>query len=203
MILPPGPAVSMCRPAARHSRKTPCRLTSITAIQSSSDVSTVGPRRMMPALFTRMSRRPSAATVSRTSRSGVAGSAMSPTPSSARRPAPRTRAAVAEPGVWLPCTATSAPASARAKAMAAPMPREAPVTRATLPSRENRWSDAIGQSPEVEAQVGPGVGEADVANGVTQQLTVFGQEAGANIVAEEVAHDASVVLVPRIGQEAA
>jgi 2-dehydro-3-deoxy-D-gluconate 5-dehydrogenase len=37
----------------------------------------------------------------------------------------------------LPCTATSAPAAARACAIAAPIPREPPVTRARWPASEN------------------------------------------------------------------
>ena len=46
-------------------------------------------------------------------------------------------AAVASAGCSLLCNATSAPADARATAIAAPRPREAPVTSATLPSSLN------------------------------------------------------------------
>ena len=57
MILPP-PAASMCRPAARHSRNTLERFTSITASQSASPYAAASARRMMPALLTRISSRP-------------------------------------------------------------------------------------------------------------------------------------------------
>ena len=50
----------------------------MTASQSSSAVSAAGARRIVPALFTRMSRPPRPASVSRTSRSGASVSAMSP-----------------------------------------------------------------------------------------------------------------------------
>src|SRR2546425_8280663 len=39
----------------------------------------------------------------------------------------------------LPCTATAAPRCANRKAIAAPIPRELPVTSATLPSRRLIW----------------------------------------------------------------
>ena len=74
---------------------------------------------------------------------------MSPASAAARRPSARTRPQVSSTGLrsW---TATSAPASARATAYAAPRPPEAPVTRATRPSSENGplTSPFPGSSPE-------------------------------------------------------
>ena len=55
----------------------------------------------------------------------------------ARRPAASTARQVSSGLRLLPCTTTSAPASARPTAMAAPMPREAPVTSAVRPVRSN------------------------------------------------------------------
>ena len=57
MILPPRPVRSMCRAAACARKKTDFRFTFITASQSASVKSSASARRMMPALFTRMSTR--------------------------------------------------------------------------------------------------------------------------------------------------
>src|SRR6202012_3284938 len=54
------------------------------------------------------------------------------------RPAARIRALVSSAGRRLPWHATDAPASASAKAMAAPSPLAEPVTSATLPSKQKR-----------------------------------------------------------------
>lgn len=51
-------------------------------------------------------------------------------------------------GAYLePCTATLAPASAKAMAIAAPNPRDEPVTRADLPLRLNRSRIRSGSFP--------------------------------------------------------
>ena len=69
----PRPRASMCLPAARHRRNTAVRFTSSTAAQSSSEKSTAGARRIMPALLTRMSIAPSSRTVASTSAVGGRG----------------------------------------------------------------------------------------------------------------------------------
>ena len=59
MILPPRPSASIAFAAAWARKKADLRLTSITASQSASLNSSASARRMMPALLTRMSQRPS------------------------------------------------------------------------------------------------------------------------------------------------
>src|SRR5258707_1496201 len=101
---------------------------------------------MMPALFTRMSSRPSAATVSSTSRPDTARSPRSPVTDAARRPPAWPRAHVFAGERVLPCTATSAPASASATLMAAPRPAEAPGTSATHPSSRKESTPRLDDS---------------------------------------------------------
>src|SRR6266511_2733328 len=96
---------------------------------------------MMPALLIRMSTWPKRAMASAINRSVSARSARLAVKSSVRRPlACAIAPAVASAACSLACTATSAPASASAIAIAAPSPRDAPVTSATLPSRRKRLS---------------------------------------------------------------
>jgi hypothetical protein len=45
-----------------------------------------------------------------------------------------------------PCTATFAPCRANSRAMAAPIPRELPVTRATLSFRSSLWFTVASRS---------------------------------------------------------
>ncbi len=80
----------MWRPAAWHRKKTDFRLVSITASQSSSVKSTESARRMMPALLTRMSSRPSFSSVSSTRRWTGSMVERSAETISARRPRART-----------------------------------------------------------------------------------------------------------------
>ena len=94
----------------------------------------------MPALLTKISMDPKCWTVSSTSRAQTAASPMSPTSAADLTPTARSFCCVAV-GVELePCTATLAPASAKAMAMAAPNPRDEPVTSADLPLRLKRSS---------------------------------------------------------------
>ena len=136
MILP-EPCLSMCRPACCIRRKTLVRFTSITASQSSSEYSAAGARRIMPALLTRISIAPKCPTVSSTSRAQTSGKPTSPTSATAFAPAASILCCVALGAALEPCTATLAPACASATAMAAPSPRDEPVTRAVLPLRLN------------------------------------------------------------------
>src|SRR6516225_4077100 len=91
----------------------------------------------MPALLTRMSRRPCFATISAGARPSASASVTSSVIDSARRP--ERISSVAQSDAFAPRAAaiTRAPCSANRAAIARPMPRDAPVTRATLPSRLN------------------------------------------------------------------
>src|SRR6188472_658304 len=71
-------------------------------------------------------------------RSAAPACARSAVTSAVRRPVSFSADAVVSAGLPLACNTTSAPATARARAIAAPRPREAPVTRATLPSSLNK-----------------------------------------------------------------
>src|SRR4051812_25466933 len=93
---------------------------------------------LMPALFTRMSRRPNAATVSSTIRATSA--ALVTSTATARALAPRSissRTAASDFLALRAATTTAAPAAARPRAMPSPMPPLPPVTTATLPLRSN------------------------------------------------------------------
>src|SRR5688572_11042290 len=88
----------------------------------------------MPALFTRMSRRPSPARVRSTIAARSARRVTSVGTASARRPRSFTSAAVLSAPPWSSsATTTSAPRRASSRAMARPIPRPAPVTIATCP----------------------------------------------------------------------
>ncbi len=109
-------------------RTRPVTLTPKTVASSSSLDSSNGARpSASPALLKRMSRPPSRSTASATKRSLLAGSvtssgsAISVSSRSTRRAPPATRT----------------PAAARARAVARPIPDEAPVTIAVLPERSS------------------------------------------------------------------
>src|SRR6267378_2549657 len=89
---------------------------------------------MRPALLTRTSMPPSSLTTLPTSRSRSDVSATSAATASAWLPRGIERAVSCSVDSSRPASATWAPASASSLAIAAPMPRLAPVTNATLPS---------------------------------------------------------------------
>ena len=107
----------------------------MTASQSSRFIRSISVSRVMPALFTRMSMRPLPAMMAATAASTPAASVTSSPIDSADPPASRIASAV--PLAFSPRAAatTCAPAAARRVATARPMPRDAPVTRATRPER--------------------------------------------------------------------
>ena len=93
----------------------------------------------IPALLTRMSTRPSSATVSSATRMQSAGSETSAVIATQRRPSASTSALVCSSrSVRRAQMAMSAPTSASPTANAAPSPEEAPVMTATLPSSRKR-----------------------------------------------------------------
>src|SRR5438874_1601718 len=116
--------------AARAAKNDPFRCVSMTASQSSSVILKSRLSRMMPAQATRMSSEPPAATAAST-----APSMSSRDVTSQRTACPPIAAAVSRaPAPSKSATTTVPPSAASRAAVAAPMPRAPPVTRAVLPS---------------------------------------------------------------------
>mmetsp|Transcript_56055 Transcript_56055/g.134015 ORF Transcript_56055/g.134015 Transcript_56055/m.134015 type:complete len:232 (+) Transcript_56055:415-1110(+) len=116
-------------------RKTEFKFVLMTSNHASSFIRIIKVSLVMPALFTRISGAPyfsvTALTISATLAESVTSSFI---PSPWRSPSKRFEMASApESDVAVPTT--TAPALAKRSAMAAPIPREAPVTMATLPVR--------------------------------------------------------------------
>src|SRR3954453_4192004 len=125
---------SICRTAARQSRKGPRRLTAIIESQSSGSVSTsgleCGPART--ALLTSPSSAPQRCTARATSASQWSARATSAATYSASPPSAAMSASVGSPPVTgaarSSATSTTKPSAARRRAMARPMPDAPPVT---------------------------------------------------------------------------
>ena len=137
----PEPRARTCGRTARVTRKTPVRLTRRHSSQRASGVSWVGASHMTPALATSTSMPPSWSTAVATAVSTDASLVTSHVTGTATPPSD----VMASATEWMvpgnfpsvtdrAATATDAPARARATAMARPMPRLAPATKATLPS---------------------------------------------------------------------
>src|SRR5437879_3116775 len=159
MILPP-PCAIMTFPAACEHKKAPVRFTSSTRRQSSTAIVATGATQARPALFTRMSIRPSSAfarsTIARTS-SALVTSQRRP---SARTPSAESSAAVsAQRSALRAQSTTSAPISASAVAICRPSPLPPPVTMATRPLRSNSSLVCI-RSPRSFASITPVVQSA-------------------------------------------
>src|SRR5512132_1971200 len=135
-MLPP-PLSRIAGTAARVNRKAAPRSASMTSSQASSAIFHTTASRLMPALFTRMSSRPKRATVSMTARPAAPRSVPSAWSAIAQRPVAstaRTVAAAPSPSDRK-VNRISAPERARSRAIARPIPRDPPVTRATRPAR--------------------------------------------------------------------
>src|ERR1035437_6145598 len=124
---------AITRAAACAQRKVPVRLTRSTCSHSASGISRNAFACPIPALFTRMSRRPNSATTAAIRESTCAGSLISIWKEAAAPPSCRissaTRSAAAPS---TSTTASDAPSRERRRAISRPMPRPAPVTRAIL-----------------------------------------------------------------------
>src|SRR5262245_16199923 len=122
---------------ALPSRKAPSSATDMISRHSSNDMSRNEVWRRRPALLTRMSTPPKALAARSASLGGTCGSETSPMAATALPPAavisPTTESTAALSA--RPLTTTAAPSRARVRAMARPILRPAPVTRATLPCR--------------------------------------------------------------------
>ena len=133
-----------CAVAWRVAQKWPLRWTATTASHSASDMEKIIRSRRMPALLTRMSRRPNVSTASATMRPAASKSVMSAPLTMASPPFASISATTSfagprsapEPSVPPPrsFTTTLAPSDASISACSRPMPRPAPVTIATRPA---------------------------------------------------------------------
>src|SRR5450759_3175329 len=123
----------MWRPTAWLVKKRPLRLTAIIASQSSSRTSNASWFAPSPALLTRMSIRPWAATAESTA-ARMPGTSVTSSCSASTRPPSGAVQETSTSGSRTP-TRTSAPLAASALATSRPIPRPAPVTRATCPVR--------------------------------------------------------------------
>src|SRR5579863_4942592 len=145
MILP-APRASMSRPNSRARMNWALRSISMILSQYSSGCSAAGLRRMLPPLLTRISMGGHSRFTSSTNARTAVRSLRSQANPQYLRPQARTSCSMALPaGSSAALVATiSAPAWARPAAMALPIPRRAPVTRAVLPVSLKRSSMDIG-----------------------------------------------------------
>src|SRR5258706_1441953 len=121
---------------ARHMRKVPLRFTSWLRSQTSSDKVSMEPPGATPALLTRTSMRPWAATIAPTTSVMRAASRTSQRWCSPRQPlALHSALSASRYSGRTSVTTVMAPSPASVVAISRPMPRPAPVTRATLPWR--------------------------------------------------------------------
>src|SRR5215470_7740273 len=133
IIRPPS---LMCRAAAWLATKTARTSTAHRWSACSTVASSTGPPVKTPALFTRMSRRPSSAAVCSTAATTAPGFALSARMTSTRPPSASTCLASARAlsAAVTYVNATAAPLRASRRAIAAPIPRLPPVRSATLPA---------------------------------------------------------------------
>src|SRR5579862_540489 len=135
-IFPPPLCRTNCRAASWPQWNAPQNSTDICPSTSAISSSSIGLRKPLPALLTRMSNFPKRAIVSANNRSSSARLPTSPWQKNARRPSAsisRTTSP-ASPAWPLSLTTTSAPLPASSSAIARPIPRAAPVTIATFPA---------------------------------------------------------------------
>src|SRR3984893_11675455 len=132
-----------------HSNSGPTRLTSSTLATARGSVSIIGPKAgFVPALLTRMSRRPRRSTQWPMDASIASGSPAEPAYTVASAPIVRSAASVSSSSCCLRAsTQTDAPAAAYASAIARPIPRVPPVTSATFPSRRKVLAGSITVTP--------------------------------------------------------
>ena len=140
-MMRPDPRLTISPPNTWQLRNMPVMLVSITRSQSASLISSVGTRLVVPAAYTMMSSRPKVSTQASLTRSSSDVSATSAGTRRVRRPRPSISAATASTfAARRPVTTTSAPASARPRAMARPMPLVPPTTTARRRRDRTVWS---------------------------------------------------------------
>ena len=139
LTMEPLPCSTILRPKACEQFHTPVRLVSMTSLHSAGVTSRAGRWMHVPALLTRTSTRPRESTTAPTALPTAAGSVTSASNASAFTPSAHTSSMTGpQLGAERTSMAMSPPASASATASARPMPRFAPVTTHTLPSRRKR-----------------------------------------------------------------
>ena len=131
----PEPRSSMCSRAGLDMKNAPDRFTWMTLFQSSSLILRTGRSAVMPALLTRMSRRPCCSMTSWTERRQSSGEETLPWWIEPLVPASSISLQKVSAFSRLPAypAATTAPCDARLRQIARPIPRVPPVTKATRP----------------------------------------------------------------------
>src|SRR5580693_8505803 len=166
LMIRPQPRRAIAGPKHWPSTNGAVRFTVITSAHCSRVCSPSGGRGLAPAALTRMSGSPYAETASPAARWAAAGSARSARTQAAVPPADwMAAAALRRPSSPRARRTTRAPARARARAMACPMPELPPVIRATRPSRENRPSRNAARGPGRGSESGPGTDHAESVRG--------------------------------------
>src|SRR5262245_10819968 len=151
LMTEPPPTLSRCGTASCVRLKAVETFQWKASLKDRSLVLKKGPGMLPPALFTTTSIRPSSAIARSTKACRPSRFERSPATTTARRPARRTCSATSSSWSFVRAPiATSAPTSAKARAIPAPMPRPAAVTIATLPSSRNL-------SRIIEGPPGPGL----------------------------------------------
>src|SRR6185369_15656078 len=141
----PEPLFFSASRLAREQFHAPSRIVPVISRQRRASIDSIGSTARTAALFTRMSSLPYLA---RTAAIILPTDASSETSASTARPSISAATALISASDWRALTATFAPASARASAMARPMLRPAPVTRATRPA-----SSLLTERRKVDARV--------------------------------------------------
>src|SRR5690242_4785428 len=166
MMLPPLPCLYIWRSAARVVRKAPSRWMASSCFHLANGNSSSGATIWMPALLTRMSRRPKALAALAMPASTCSSEVTSIATPMARRSAPPSSDAAASAPAWFrSAMATLAPSRRKVRAISLPMPLAAPVTTATrflrrmmeLPSAQIVVHDLA----QAERQVGDDVDAGD------------------------------------------
>ena len=130
-MMRPARAFIMPRMTPRDKRNTPRKLVAMTASKSSSFMRMLKPSRVMPALLTKIAIAPSSFSIFASTASVCSVSAiLSNMPMFLGLIACKPLAISAAPASEVAVPMTIAPRSANVRAMARPMPRDAPVTRA-------------------------------------------------------------------------
>ena len=129
--------------------RTPSWFTSTVLAARDRSMPTIGPKYgLVAALLTRMSRAPNRSTVAATHLRACSGSPALATCQATGPSSPASvSAAPARASAFLDDSITAAPASARRRAMASPMPRLAPVTRAVRPSSRRSTGGTLPTAP--------------------------------------------------------
>jgi len=132
LTMAPPPVSAISGAASCVIRKGPVRLTAMTRFHSASVVSSSGLNTAVPALLTSASSRPKRAVSAAKAASTALGSETSQGSASVASGRPSAATACASSSLSMSSRPTLQPSSRKRREVASPMPRAAPVTRATL-----------------------------------------------------------------------